>query len=262
MAPYIEGLIEALGAAGERPVLRHEGRAVAGAALLADVHRYARALSGLGIGRGDLVALLAPNSPDALAVRYAAHLIGAAAVYLSVPPDPERRARMIAQFAPRLVVVFPETAELLPSISAPVAAVGPVPGVSTRLDALAAARADTPLPSRARPDDLAVVVSSGGTTGVPKGSRRTFATYTAAVACPPAPERRQLANGKLAYLTQILVDQTLLGGGTVVLQEEFDPGATLAAVEQERITHLFLVEPQLFALMDHPAVPDHDLSSL
>jgi len=66
MAPYIEGLVEALGAAGGRPVLRHGGRDVAGAALLADVHRYARALDGLGIGRGDLVALLAPNSPDAL----------------------------------------------------------------------------------------------------------------------------------------------------------------------------------------------------
>jgi acyl-CoA synthetase (AMP-forming)/AMP-acid ligase II len=65
MAPYIEGLVEALDAAGGRPVLRHGGRDVAGAALLADVHRYARALDGLGIGRGDLVALLAPNSPDA-----------------------------------------------------------------------------------------------------------------------------------------------------------------------------------------------------
>ena len=119
MAPYIEGLVEALGAAGARPVLRHGGRDVAGAALLADVHRYARALDGLGIGRGDLVALLAPNSPDALAVRYAAHLIGAGAVYLSVPPNPERRARMIAQFAPRLVVVFPETAAAPPTGHAP-----------------------------------------------------------------------------------------------------------------------------------------------
>ena len=41
-----------------------------------------------------------------------------------------------------------------------------------------------PLPSRARPDDLAVVISSGGTTGVPKGSMRTFAGYTIAVAAP------------------------------------------------------------------------------
>jgi fatty-acyl-CoA synthase len=82
------------------------------------------------------------------------------------------------------------------------------------------------------------------------------------VATPAAPQRRQLANGKLAYLTQILSDQTLLGGGTVVLQDGYEAVATLAAIERERITDLFLVEPQLFALMDHPAVPDYDLSSL
>jgi fatty-acyl-CoA synthase len=263
MTLYIEELVDALGEAGARPVLRRAGRDTTGSELLAAVHRYARLLDRLGIGRGDLVALLAPNRPDALAVRYAAHLMGVGAVYLSVPPNAERRAQMIAQFRPRLVVVFPETADLLPpTVTAPVAAVGSVPDVATRLDELAAAESDAPLPCRARAGDVAVVISSGGTTGVPKGSRRTFASYTAAVACPPAPDRRQLANGKLAYLTQILVDQTLLGGGTVVLQDEFDPAATLAAVEQERITHLFLVEPQLFALMDHPAVPDHDLSSL
>ena len=78
----------------------------------------------------------------------------------------------------------------------------------------------------------------------------------------PAPDRRQLANGKLAYLTQILVDQTLLGGGTVILQDHYEPAATLDAIERERITHLFLVEPQLFGLMDDPAVPSRDLSSL
>jgi fatty-acyl-CoA synthase len=79
---------------------------------------------------------------------------------------------------------------------------------------------------------------------------------------PPCTGRRQLANGKLAYLTQVLVDSTLLGGGTVILQDRFDAAATLAAIETERITDLFLVEPQLFELMDHPGVADHDLSSL
>src|SRR4029079_1860168 len=43
---------------------------------------------------------------------------------------------------------------------------------------------------------------------------------------------------------------------------EFDPATTLATVERERITHLFLVEPQLFALMDDPRVPEHALPSL
>ena len=264
MTTYITSLVAALTEAGDRPVVRSAGVDTTGAELLAAIHRYARVFDGLGLGRGDLVALLAPNRPEALAVRYAAHVIGAGAVYLSAPPSADTRARMIAQFDPRLVVVFPETADLVPAgVTTPLAAVGPVAGVALRLDVEAATQSTRPLLCRARPEDLAVVVSSGGTTGVPKGSRRDFASYTAAVAVPaPSPDRRQLANGKLAYLTQMLVDQTLLGGGTVVLQDHYEAVATLDAVERERVTHLFLVEPQLFELMDHPAVPAHDLSSL
>ena len=264
MATYIDSLITALRGAGDRPVLRSAGTSTTGNELLATIYRYARALGQQGLRPGDLVALLAPNRPGALAVRYATHLIGAAAVYLSAPPSPQTRAAMIAQLDPRLVVVFPETIGLLPDqVTAPVAAVGPVAGVSLRLDQLAAGQPAGPLPPRARPGDLAVVISSGGTTGVPKGSRRDFTAYTTNVTVPgPAPDRRQLANGKLAYLTQILVDRTLLAGGTVILQDHFEPAATLDAIERERVTDLFLVEPQLFTLMDDPAVPGADLSSL
>jgi fatty-acyl-CoA synthase len=262
MSTYIDDVVGSLESAGPRTVLRHAGTDTSGATLLSAIRRYARALDGLGVGRGDLVALLAPNTPDALAVRYAAHVLGAAAVFLSVPPAAHRRAQLVAQLAPQLLVVFPETAQLTPRVQVPVVSVGPVPGDMLRLDRLAARCPDAALPVQALPDDLAVVISSGGTTGVPKGSRRTFAAYTANVTVPHNPGRRQLANGKLAYLTQILVDQTLLGGGTVVLQDGYEPLTTLTAIQDERITHLFLVEPQLFELMDHPAVADHDLSSL
>ncbi|MDQ4119626.1 MAG: AMP-binding protein, partial [Actinomycetota bacterium] len=267
MGTYIADLVAVLHRAGPRPILRSAGADTSGAELLGQIYRYARALDGLGIGRGELVALFAPNRPDALAVRYAAHLIGAATAYLSAPDDPGRRAELLAQLAPRLVVVFPETAGLLPAgVSAPTVTVGAVGGLDTdaaRLERLAAAASVEALPVRARPGDLAVVASSGGTTGVPKGSQRDFAAYTRLVAVPGADaDRRQLANGKLAYLTQVLVDQTLLAGGTVVLQDGADPAATLAAIERERITHLFLVEPQLFAVMDHPDLAGYDLTSL
>lgn len=263
MTPYIEDLVAVLQEGGGRPVLRRDGVDTTAAELLATIHRFASALDGLGVGHGDLVALFAPHRPDALAVRWAAHLVGAGAAYLPDPPEPDVRAEMIAQFDPRLLVVFPETAAMLPAgVAAPVAAIGPVPGVGTRLDELAAAGDPGPFACRARAGDLAVVVPSGGTTGVPKGSRRDVASYTAAVLTPADPARRQLANGSMAHLTQILVDQTLLGGGTVVLQDRYEPVATLEAVQSERITHLFLVEPQLFDLMDHPAVATHDLRSL
>ncbi len=263
MTLYIEDLLAVLQEGGDRPVLRHAGVDTTAAALLDSIHRYARALDGLGVGPGDLVGLFAPHRPEALAVRWAAHLVGAGTAFLPDPPEPDVRARMIEQFDPQLIVLLPETAALLPpGVAVPVAAIGPVAGVGTRLDELAAAESGGPFASRARGGDLAVVIPSGGTTGVPKGSRRDFTSYTAGVVTPAAPDRRQLANGSLAHLTQILVDQTVLGGGIAVLQDHYEPLATLEAVEAERITHLFLVEPQLFDLMDRPEVASFDLSSL
>jgi fatty-acyl-CoA synthase len=280
---YVEKLVAALEAAGGAAVLERAGVTTSGAELLASTYRYARALDGIGIGRGDLVALHAPNSPDALAVRYAAHLLGAATMYLPALATPGQRAALVELIAPDLLVAFPETAHLLPALprcarsGAPhppgvesFAQPGPrivvvgcdVAGAPLRLDRRAHAASAAPLPCRARPADLAVLISSGGSTGVPKGSVRSFAGYTALVAGPPDPARRQLANGPLAHLTQLLVDSTLLGGGTVVLQDEVDPAATLAAIESARITDLFLVEPQLFAVIDHPDVATRDLSSL
>lgn len=263
-APYIETLTTRLAAAGPATVLRHAGQDIAASELLASINRYARAMAGIGIGPGSLMALFAPNHPDALAIRYGAHLTGAATVYLSAPDDPQRRAQLVEQLAPTWLVAFPDTAHLVPeSAAARLAAVGgDMANAALRLDELAAVQPDGPFASRARPDDLAVIISSGGTTGVPKGSRRHFAAYTALVGMPSPTSRRQLVNGRLAYLSQVLVDVTLLGGGCVVLQDVFAPASTLAAIEAERITDLFLVEPQLFALMDHPDVARRDLSSL
>ncbi|MDD7932748.1 class I adenylate-forming enzyme family protein [Actinomycetospora straminea] len=260
--PSVEQIVAALAGAGERVVLRHPDGETTGAELLAAIHRCARALDGLGIRPGDLVAQYAPNRSAALEVRYATHLIDAGAVYLSAPPGADRRARQLEQIDPALVVVFPQTAHWLPETTVPVAAVGPVEGVPLRLDELAAAQSSEPVVSRARPGDLGTVLSSGGTTGIPKASVRDVAAWAAAVATPPRPERRQLASGAEAYLTQILVAQTIIGGGVVVLRDDSEPAALLEQIEAERITDLFLVEPQLVALMDHPDVARRDLSSL
>lgn len=261
--PYIDTLLARLEEAGERPVLRHRGHDVTARTLLRSIARFAAALAELGIGTGDLVALLAPNSPDALAVRYATHLVGAASYYLPTPRSAEQGAALVGTAAPKLLVLFPETEHLRSRTgAAPLATAGlDLPGVP-RLDSLAAGQGHAVPGSRARFDNLAVVVSSGGTTGVPKGSRRSFTAYTAMVSAPCAPDRRQLVNGPLANLSQVVTDITLLGGGLVVLQDRYEPAATLAAIEAERVTDLFLVEPQLFELMDHPDLPRRELSSL
>jgi fatty-acyl-CoA synthase len=261
---YVERLLGRLEGLGEAEVLVYRDRRLCGVELRALVFRYARALQQLGIGRGDLVALFAANHADALAVRYAASLLGAPSVFLARPGSPAARGLLLAQTNPALLVVFPDTAA--PDGDRPpagrVASIGTVAGVALRLDELAREASSSALESAARGADLGVIVSSGGTTGVPKGSWRFFATYTTQVDIPTAPHRRQLIATPLAYLAQILVDTTLLGGGTVILGDDVDPGAILATVESERITDLFLVEPALFALMDHPDLDRRDWSSL
>ena len=153
----------------------------------------------MGVERPGVVALLAPNAPDAIAVRYAANLLGAAACYLSAPPTAEARAALIRQIAPTLLVVFPDTLRLLPEgLAVPTVAVGDCGPSFARLDAAAAGQSGEPLECLARSEDLAVIVSSGGSTGVPKGSCRDFASYTrmAAAPSPPGPApARQRASG-------------------------------------------------------------------
>jgi fatty-acyl-CoA synthase len=261
---YISRLVACLADAGPQIMLQYGNVDITASELLASIYRYARALMTLGIGRGSLVALFAPNCPDAIAIRYAANLIGSGAVYLSNPATIERRAELVAQMAPDLLVLFPPTVALAPTDSSVrIASVGvTVAAAAVRLDHLAGEQGSDALPCPAMPDDLAVVVSSGGTTGMPKGSWRTFRAYSAMVNVPSPPGRRQLVNGHLAYLSQVLVDVTLLGGGCVVLRDAFDAADTLATIESEQITDLFLVEPQLFDVMDHPDVSRRDLSSL
>lgn len=260
--PYVDALLDQLENQSDRAVLRYFDHDVTGRILRSAIFRYARALAALGIGRGSLVALLAPNCPDALAIRYATHLLGAATMFVPASTNADRRAALLARIQPTLLVAFPETLYLIPvGVESHVVFVGVGPAES-RLDTLAQAQSDLPLRGRPSPDDLAVVVSSGGTTGVPKCSRRSFATYSAMVGAADDENRRQLINGPLAYLSQVLVDTTLIGGGTVVLKRRYDPGQTLATIESERITDVLLVEPQLFETMDHPDVGRRDLSSL
>jgi fatty-acyl-CoA synthase len=133
--------------------------------------------------------------------------------------------------------------------------VGAVDG-ATELDP-AAASASPPAGA-----DAQVLVTSGGTSGDPKTSRRSLVGWTRLVDVGPVAERRLLVCTSLAYVAQVLCDQVLMGDGTVVLCERFDPPAVLEAIERERVTHVGLVEPLLVELIDHPDFAHRDLRSL
>ena len=122
---YVDALLEQLCVRSDKPVLRYLHTDVTGGALRRSIFRYARALEALGINRGSLVALLAPNCPDALAIRYAANLLGAATLFAPVLANVDHQKALLARVRPTLLVVFAETVDVVPDgVTARVALVG------------------------------------------------------------------------------------------------------------------------------------------
>lgn len=267
---YVESVLDVLSADPDRPVITTaDGRQVTAGEFRDSVHRIARELAGWGIGRGSTVSLLSGNRPEVLTARYAANLLGARAVFLYQGMAPETLAHIAHSVDTELLLVdpgLPDAAESLLAHARPpyVLSLGPGPHGQ---DLLARAARHEPLPVRgaARAEDDWCIRHTGGTTGVPKGVRMAHGPYQDMLAFgsvgagePP----RFLACTTLAHVAGNIADATLLAGGSVVLQQSFDPGEVLAAVERERITHLWLLPPLIYRLLDHPALAATDLSSV
>ncbi|MFG2832563.1 AMP-binding protein [Streptomyces sp. NPDC048434] len=276
---YADALLAALARDPSRTAVTvgEGGEEITAGALHATVHRMAAVLAGRGIGRGRTVCLLSGNRPEVLAARYAVGLLGARVVFLYDGMAAETLARIATSAEAALLLVDPalhDTARALLHHTR-----GPAPEVMTLgsgaaaadlgadlLAACAALPVTPEVPSAARPEDDWCLRHTGGTTGIPKGVRMAHAPYAGmvlhqrmeAAGDPP----RFLACTPLAHLAGVLADVTLAAGGTVVLHRAFDPAAVLAAVARDRITHLWLLPPLLYRLLDDPTLPTTDLSSL
>ncbi|MEU9119261.1 AMP-binding protein [Streptomyces sp. NPDC048506] len=286
---YVDTVLAALARDPDRPALTGPeplpgtaGTPGAGArpeitagALHATVHRMAAVLADRGIGRGRTVCLLSGNRHEVLAARYATNLLGARVVFLYDGMAAETLARIAESVEAALLLVDPDLHDTARTVLAHLE--GPLPEVMTfgpaptalgpDLLAACAALPTTPtVPSAAGPEDDWCIRHTGGTTGIPKGVRMAHAPYAAMIAQQPptaagAPPRF-LACTSLAHLAGILADVALAAGGTVVLHRGFVPSAVLAAIARDRISHLWLLPPLLYRLLDDPALPTTDLGSL
>ena len=133
--------------------------------------RIAGYLAGLGVGREQVVAVAVPRSAELVAAMLG--VVQAGAAYLPIDPGypAERISFMLTDTRPAAVLCTAATAELLDA-----AAGDGVPRVVLDDPATAAAiAAGQPLSVRVRPGDVAYVMYTSGSTGVPKGVAVTHA---------------------------------------------------------------------------------------
>nr|WP_280271782.1 non-ribosomal peptide synthetase [Nocardia wallacei] len=220
--------------------------------------QLARSLTARGVRPDSVVAVALPRSAALIVAMLGVSKAGGA--YLPIDPayPPDRLAFIFTDAAPVLVVTDSATAGGLPHTATP----------HLCLDAPHAEDAGGRERFVARPGNLAYVVYTSGSTGVPKGVGITHANMVNLVsgAWPTGTSDRVLAHSSIAFdASTYEIWPTLCGGATVVVTsaQRSDPAEITRLIETWSVTRMFATPPLLSALLDHAgSVPGTPLATL
>ena len=264
--PLISLLDDAVEAHGDAIALRMDRDSWTYRSLADLVNRCAAVLAGRGAGRGSRIALSAGNSPEFVAVVFAAARLGATIVMVSTAWRQGEVEHALALTEPTHIVHDGSGATRLGELvtDRPVIHVDELRAAP---DAPVVPTADIALDD-ASLDDMAVMVFSSGTTGLPKAVRHTNRTmYHATVHWVDtlgmtADDRLQIATPPFHILGLLNLLAVVAAGASVRLHRRFDLDAVLTSIEQDRITIEMAVAPIALAMASHPKLESFDLSSL
>ncbi|HXD28674.1 MAG TPA: long-chain fatty acid--CoA ligase [Arthrobacter sp.] len=259
---------------GDKTAVVHAGEELGYAAMADRIDRLAGALVARGITAGDRIAYLGNNHPAFLETLFAAGLAGAVFVPLNTRLAAGELAYQLADSGSRLLIHDAALAELAgqavhgTGVEDRLAVGGPVAGAADYGEAIAAA---TPLAEDVPValEDPAIILYTSGTTGRPKGAvlshgNMTWNSINVIVDYDVPTSEVALLIAPMFHVASLGMGAlpTLLKGGTLVLQDRFDPGEVLAAIERHRITSLSGVPTTFQMLAEHPAFATTDISSL
>jgi acyl-CoA synthetase (AMP-forming)/AMP-acid ligase II len=126
---------------------------------------------------------------------------------------------------------------------------------------------DTPIDLPWDPDGLCMLRGTGGTTGRPKGVMNTNRNFEANLANYRALLRFDgppvyLAAAPLSHAATVFGFVNIAFGGTMVILTRFDAQAVLRAIEQYRVSFVYLPPTAIYTLLSQPNIGSFSFKSL
>jgi acyl-CoA synthetase (AMP-forming)/AMP-acid ligase II len=256
----------------DRIVLSQDGRGVTNRELHARVNALAAGLLELGVGRGDIVALLLYNHVEFVETVLAVNRIGAAFLPLNYRLSPAEWQYILDHSQAAVIVTEPEFADTVATIAAelPELTSTLLLGEGNSYDALVAAHlgADVPTVPLA-PDDLQRLMYTSGTTSRPKGVKISHGNFVwknlgHIVEFGLTSADVTLVCGPLYHVGGLDLPGlgTLHAGGALTLLRKFDAREVVETIERERPSNIWLAPSMMNAILQLPDLAERDLSSI
>jgi long-chain acyl-CoA synthetase len=243
------------------------------------VDRLSHALASMGLRSGDGVLAFLPNVHEAVECELAVFQSGLAWITLTARLTWAEVRGVVIACAPKVLITTPDgmatitrgLAELPLEPMPELVITGASDEASGRVhgyEALLAAHRPVRPSTQVGPEDVARLRYTSGTTGGAKAAILPHRVYHASLEnllhelAPVTKEDRALHVAPLTHGSGALLYPVLYAGGTNVLEVHFDAEATLAAIEQHRISLLFTVPTMLSRLVSAESFDARDLSSL
>ena len=221
-----------------------------------DANRIASTLRVRGVQPGDHVALCAPNAYEWLAFYFGVLKTGAVAVTFSYLLMKNELNKILTDCKPKVLFTVSDKLEDFSGFqkqSYPELIVCEQGDISFS-DFAAEGKPEFQIVERNR-QDIAAILYTGGTTGIPKGAMLSHENLKASTANVAHYERSSEKDRALCFLplnhvfAQVHITHSLVYcGGSLVIQPAFDLKKAIAAIERHQVTNFYAV-PTIYIRM-------------
>lgn len=248
----------------EKKAIVFDGESMTYAELYKEANRFANALLKNGIKPNTPVALLMSNRMEYVVCSIGIIMAGAVKVPLNNMLGKKEINHILSNSGAAVVVAESGFLQILKEIKSNLSDLKAIVGLVSESDCteniiswdrFQSDESEKPIEISILPDQIAMIMYTGGTTGNPKGVVHTHKTllsnlYSHIIELELQEDEKILLTSPLPHSAGFIMIAGLTKGATHYIEKKFDPKIILNRIEEDKITMTFMVPTMINRFMD------------